>query len=97
MGSGADSVDVTDKIHPQMAELAVRVAEVFDAKLLGLDFLTPDITKEPSKDNQPAIIEVNSYPFIDMHHYPYEGKSRNVAGAIWDMVLKELGVEEIEK
>jgi cyanophycin synthetase len=90
LGSGADTIDLTDKIHPQIAKMAIDIARLFDAKVLGLDVLAPDITKAPSKLNQPAIIEVNSFPFIDMHHYPYEGKTQNVAGAIWDMVLKEI-------
>lgn len=97
LGAGADSIDATDEIHPEIAELSVKVAKAFDAKLLGLDLIVPDISKAPSKTNRAVVIEVNSYPYIDMHHNPFRGKSRNVAGAIWDMIFKELGIEEIKK
>lgn len=90
LGSGADTVDVTDLIHPEISELSSRVAEIFDAKVLGLDLLTPDISQAPSEKNFVSTIEVNAHPFIDMHHYPYQGKPRNIAAAIWDMVLKEV-------
>ncbi|MDP3790961.1 MAG: hypothetical protein Q8R38_02835 [Candidatus Omnitrophota bacterium] len=33
-----------------------------------------------------GIIEANSLPYIDMHHFPVTGAPRNVAGAILDEV-----------
>ena len=96
LGSGADTVDVTDIVHPKISELSSRVAEIFDAKVLGLDLLTPDISKAPGEKNIASIIEVNAYPFIDIHHYPYEGKPRNIAAAIWDMIFKEFGLEKVK-
>lgn len=89
LGAGAETIDLTEKVHPKIARLAVRVAEVFDSKVLGLDVLANDIAKAPVKRNLVTIIEVNPYPLIEMHHFPYEGKPRNVAGAIWDMVLND--------
>lgn len=88
LGSGADTIDVTGKIHPKIVKLCLRVAKIFDAKVLGLDVLVPDISKAPTLKNPLSIIEINSLPFIDMHHYPWKGKPRNVAGAIWQMVLR---------
>jgi len=89
LGAGAETIDVTEKVHPQIARLAIKVAIIFDAKVLGLDVLTNNISKPPSRKNLVSIIEVNPYPLIEMHHFPYEGKPRNVAGAIWDMVLND--------
>ena len=77
----------TCEINPKIAELCLRVTQIFDAKILGLDILVPDIAKSPSRKNSVYVIEINSLPFIDMHHYPYQGKPRNVAAAIWQMVL----------
>ena len=90
LGAGAETIDLTEKVHPKIAQLAVRAAEAFDSKVLGLDVLANDIAKVPSKINLVTIIEVNPYPLIEMHHFPYEGKPRNVAGAIWDMVLNNI-------
>jgi len=89
LGAGAETIDITEKVHPQIARLAIKVADICDAKVLGLDVLANDIAKAPSRKNLVTIIEVNPYPLIEMHHFPYEGKPRNVAGAIWDMVLND--------
>jgi cyanophycin synthetase len=94
--SGADTFDATQKVHSKIAKIAVKIAQKFDAKVLGLDILAVDISKAPSKDNEIVIIEVNPFPYIDMHHYPLEGKSRNVAAAIWDMIFKEIGFQKEE-
>ncbi len=87
LGSGAETVDLTRAIHPKIVKLCTRVAEILDAQVLGLDVITADISQAPSRKNQVWLIEVNSLPFIDMHHFPYEGEAQNVAAAIWDMVL----------
>ncbi len=87
LGSGADTIDISDKIHPQIAKLCIRVTKLFDANLLGLDILATNISQSLSKKNLVSIIEINPFPFIDIHHYPYKGKTRNIAGAIWNMVL----------
>lgn len=87
LGSGAETVDLTRVVHPKIVKLCARVAEILDTEVLGLDVIAVDITKAPSCKNQVWIIEVNSLPFIDMHHFPYEGEVQNVAAAIWDMVL----------
>lgn len=88
LGVGADTYDVTETVHREIIQLSIRVALLVEAKLLGLDILARDISKPISRENPVFVIEVNPYPFIDMHHYPYEGKPRNVAGAILDMLFK---------
>lgn len=96
LGSGADTEDLTHKIHPKISEISTQVAKTFDAKVLGLDVLAKDISRIPSKNNPVSIIEVNPFPFIDMHHYPYKGRSRNIAAAIWDMIFTEYGLKKIK-
>jgi len=87
LGSGSDIIDMTEQIHPTIARLCLKIVKIFDAQVLGLDILTPDITKRYDRKNPLYLIEINTLPFIDMHHHPWEGKTRDVAGAIWRMVL----------
>lgn len=86
--SGADIYDVTDMIHPDNQEIFLKTAEIFDSKIIGIDFIAPSIQKS-YKEQKCGIIEVNTVPYIDLHHYPLRGKSRNAAGALWEMVFKE--------
>lgn len=84
--SGADLYDVTEKIHSDNRQIFIRCAEIFDAKVLGIDFIAPDISKS-YKNQRCGIIEVNTMPYIDMHHHPLKGKSRNASGALLDLIF----------
>jgi len=83
---GADLIEVSGYVHSDNQALFEKIAEIFDARILGVDFLAEDIGIS-WKEQKCAIIELNSLPFIDMHHFPLEGAPRNLAGMIWKMVL----------
>lgn len=53
--------DVTEQLHPDNRDMAVRVARLFRMSALGIDFVTPDISRS-WKEVPSAIIEVNSNP-----------------------------------
>lgn len=84
---GGSLVELTPRIHPENKKLCERVAEIFGVKLVGLDVLAEDISK-PWQTQPFAIIELNSLPFIDMHHGPSDGEPVNVAARIIAMVKK---------
>lgn len=89
LSTGGDSIDMTDKIHPAVKELAVKAIKAIPGLAYGgVDYLTKDVTKAPSPDNY-IIIEINDSPMISMHHVPYEGKPRDVAKEIIDMIFPE--------
>ncbi len=83
---GADLIEVSGQVHLDNWLLFEKVAEIFDAGVLGIDFLCQDVGIS-WKEQKCAIIELNSLPFIDMHHFPLKGEPRNLAGMIWEMVL----------
>jgi cyanophycin synthetase len=83
LACGADIHDTTDQIHPENAILFKKVYQLCEAPLIGIDVITKDISK-PHIDERCAVLEVNSQPYIDMHHYPVTGQPRNVAGHILD-------------
>jgi len=84
---GADSDEVTDDVHPDNMALFKDIARYFDIRVVGLDFLCSDI-KKSWKDQPCAVIELNSLPCIEVHHFPSSGKPQNVAGKIIDLVFK---------
>lgn len=55
--------DVTTRLHPDNRRLAVRVARYLRMNALGIDFVTPDISRS-WKDVPCAIIEVNRTPGV---------------------------------
>ena len=93
ISTGGDSIDVTDKVHPDIQKIAIdAVRAIPGLGYGGVDFMTSrDISKKPSK-NSYIIVEINSSPGFDIHHFPYEGESRDVASGIIDALFPETRV-----
>lgn len=82
IGSGGESIDVTEQVHPDWAAIAVRARKaVFDAYHAGIDLLAEDITRAPD-DQSWSIIEVNTNPDFGVNHFPMHGQGRDVAGVL---------------
>jgi cyanophycin synthetase len=89
ISTGGDSVDVTDEVHPSVKRLAVKIIRAIPGcAYAGIDYLTTDIKAKPNKKNY-IVIEVNDSPGLDIHHFPYAGKPRNVTAAIIDQLFPE--------
>lgn len=88
-GCGGTTTEVTDIVHPDNKEMLEHVGKFLNDPLIGVDFILEDITKSWKEEQHSGIIECNSLPFIDLHHYPLFGKPVNVAGKLWDLVLPE--------
>ncbi len=86
LSTGGTATDVTDVIHPDNAEMAVRAIRAIGLDVGGVDFLTEDITRS-YKEAGGAICEVNAAPGFRMHSAPSEGKPRDVAGPLVDMLF----------
>ncbi len=87
--NGASNTDVTDLVHPDNKKLFEKVAQVVDDQLIGVDFIISDIGSPWHEQLKCGVIECNSLPFIDLHHYPLDGKPRDAAGALMDLVFPE--------
>jgi len=83
---GGGITDVTDIIHKDNKEMLEKIAEVLDDPLIGVDFIMDDISISWHDQPKCGVIECNSEPFIDLHHFPLVGKTRNVAGDLWDII-----------
>ena len=86
LSTGGTAEDVTDVVHPDNAEMAVRAIKAIGLDVGGVDFLSSNIT-ESYKDIGGAICEVNAAPGFRMHIAPSSGKPRDVAGAVMDMLF----------
>ena len=86
---GGTTTEVTNIVHRDNLDMLEHVASFLNDPLIGVDFIIEDITKSWREEQHSGIIECNSLPFIDLHHYPLFGKPNNVAGKLWDLVLPE--------
>lgn len=86
LSTGGTAIDVTDVIHPDNREMAIRAINAIDLDIGGVDFLTKDITLS-YREAGGGICEVNAGPGFRMHVAPSEGTPRDVAGPVIDMLF----------
>ena len=86
LSTGGTALDVTDVIHPDNREMAIRAISAIGLDIGGVDFLTNDISLS-YREAGGAICEVNAGPGFRMHVAPSEGTPRDVAGPVVDMLF----------
>ena len=86
LSTGGTATDVTDIIHPDNRDMAVRAVRAIGLDVGGVDFITPDITESYKKIGG-AVCEVNAAPGFRMHVAPSEGTPRDAAGPVIDMLF----------
>ncbi|MCP4072565.1 MAG: cyanophycin synthetase [Hyphomicrobiales bacterium] len=86
LSTGGTAIDMTDAVHPDNRDMAVRTIKAVGLDVGGVDFLTDDITRS-YKEAGGAIVEVNAAPGFRMHVAPSEGAPRDVSGKVIDMLF----------
>ncbi|MFU1915087.1 cyanophycin synthetase [Bordetella avium] len=86
--SGNVAFDVTDRVHPDTAELVALAARAVGLDIAGVDLVAEDISR-PLAEQRGAIVEVNAGPGLLMHIKPAEGTPRPVGRAIVDHLFPE--------
>jgi cyanophycin synthetase len=86
MSTGGISIDRTEEIHPENAEIAELAGRVVGLDIAGIDFICPDISI-PVRETGGGIVEVNAAPGFRMHTNPTEGEAQYVAKPVIDMLF----------
>jgi cyanophycin synthetase len=86
LSTGGTATDVTDIIHPDNRDMAVRAVRAIGLDVGGVDFISPNIA-ESYKSIGGAICEINAAPGFRMHVAPSTGTPRDAAGPVIDMLF----------
>ncbi len=86
--SGGTAVDVTNQIHPDNVEMAIRAAQQIGLDIAGIDYITPDISKS-FREVRSGICEVNSQPGLDIHAVAENSQDTRCARIIMDYLFPE--------
>lgn len=87
---GTTTVDVTETVHSECMDLFRRIGVFLGDAVVGVDFIIGDITRSPSGQSRHGVVECNAMPYIDLHHYPFEGQPRPVAQELWKLCFPKL-------
>ena len=87
LSSGGDAVDVTKKIHPAFAKLAIQLTRDMGLRLCGVDLMIAgNVAQKPQKY---WILEINAAPGLD--HYVKTGKAQQkIVENLYLKVLRHL-------
>ncbi len=83
LSTGGTATDVTDDVHPEVAERAIAAAHMIGLDICGVDLVADSVLK-PMEDVGGGIVEVNAAPGLRMHLAPSFGKPRAIGEAIID-------------
>ena len=86
LSTGGTAIDLTDVVHPDNREMAQRAAKAIGLDVCGVDFITTDISQS-YREVGGGICEVNAAPGFRMHVAPTEGKPRDVAAPVMDLLF----------
>jgi len=88
LSTGGTATDVTDDVHPEVAERAISAAHMIGLDICGVDLVADSVLK-PMEDVGGGIVEVNAAPGLRMHLAPSFGKPRAIGEAIMDTLFKD--------
>lgn len=86
LSTGGTAIDVTDAVHEDNRLMAECAVKAIGLDVGGVDFISPDISRS-YKEVGGAVVEINAAPGFRMHIAPTEGKPRDVAGPVIDMLF----------
>jgi cyanophycin synthetase len=86
LSTGGTATDVTDHVHPKVAQRAVQAAQMVGLDICGVDVVCEGVHR-PLEETGGGVVEVNAAPGLRMHLAPSYGKPRAVGEAIIDLMF----------
>ncbi|BDT60408.1 cyanophycin synthetase [Massilia varians] len=86
LSTGGTATDVTDDVHPDVAERCIAAAHMVGLDICGVDLVCDSVLK-PIEEQHGGIVEVNAAPGLRMHLSPSFGKPRAIGEAIMDTLF----------
>lgn len=83
ISAGGTALDVTEKVHPDNADAAVKAAKTLGLQVAGVDFLSPDISRS-WREVGGGICEVNSV--VGLRPHWLGNPERDVTGPILETI-----------
>lgn len=86
LSTGGTATDVTDNVHPDLANTVIQAAQLIGIEVCGVDVVCQRVD-EPLESQGGGIVELNAAPGLRMHLEPSIGKGRDVGGVMIDFMF----------
>lgn len=88
VSTGGRTFDVTGEVSQALKDVAVKSVKTIGLKVAGADILCRDIHSPDTSKKNMVLLELNHPAGLDIHHFPYQGQPRDVAGAIIKYIFR---------
>lgn len=90
VGTGGETVDVTDDLPAWLIQQAEEAARITQLPSVGVDFLVKSMPQKtmPPEDLEPVVVEVNKCPALFLHETPTHGQARPTIQAYLDYLAE---------
>ncbi len=85
--AGGSAYDISESVHPDNRDVAVRASLAVGLDIAGIDLLTPDITRS-WREVGGGICEVNDLPGLDVHEIAESETERDYGGMVLDAIFQ---------
>ena len=86
LSTGGTATDVTDNVHPELAQMVIQAAQLIGIDVCGVDVVCQRVD-ESLESQGGGIVELNAAPGLRMHLEPSIGKGRDVGQAMIDLMF----------
>lgn len=93
-GGAIETID-QNTIPDENKTLFMQVVNMFGANVLGIDVIFEKGIETPHSEQKCIFIEVNSRPYINMHHYPRYGKVEDFSAALAQLEQLDINDKDI--
>ena len=91
---GGTAIDVTDMVHPDNVDMALRAAITIGIDVAGVDLITTDVSR-PYYETGGAICEVNYRPGLRVHMAANPDRTHDIGAAIVESLIAGQGTIDI--
>ena len=87
LSTGGSATDITDDVHPEVADRVVSAAQAIGLDIAGIDVVCETLLR-PLEEQVGGVVEVNAAPGLRMHLNPSSGTARSVGSAIVNLLFQ---------
>ncbi|OGY82346.1 MAG: hypothetical protein A3F54_02235 [Candidatus Kerfeldbacteria bacterium RIFCSPHIGHO2_12_FULL_48_17] len=88
ISTGGIGIDITEKVHKNIKNIAIKATKLLKLQVCGVDMLCKDYISGNTSVKNTILLELNGSPGLDVHQFTLHGKGRDVSTPILKHIFK---------